>query len=672
MKKELLSGAVLFCLLLSAMAVNAESLLKNGDFEDGDAGWRMAAGSEIDVHGGYNGNSGLHVWRDDPEKYTFPMQRIHLEVGHLYQLSLWTKGDGLDRVTSSYGVEYYGNGQKWLGGAYNRGPQESSFDWTYREVTVCPPVGTEFCQVVLYLEKGGTGHVWFDNVVLEPADRNPDIFLVAPVQGLLKSSGETARVRVAKLGSDRPDYFDGWRVRLTTVTDAGESALEQPIQERTLSFAIPEVSSGAVALKAELVNPEGQVVNSIDREYQVVTADDAAPAEACLIDERGRAWVDGKPFLPIGLYLSDLRDPDDLARLMGSPFNCFMPYHSPGLALPGFQQPPYSVEKIRALLDVVERNGKKIIFSVKDLFPSAKFQAFVSGMQKNLSMPDATTDEMVTYLVNGLKDHPAILAWYLNDEISLAHVEMVNERRALLNRLDPWHPSWGVLCDFNEAAYFANACDVFGVDPYPLMKKTSPREQKKVVTAMESFEASGLAACWCVPQLFNWGTYQARRKPETYPEYVEPSEDEMRAMSLLMANRGARGFIFYSDFDLKRPTDPASFKTPVEPPETFANRWHDICEVARLLEELAPFLLSDHASESVPCEVLEGSAEIRLFRDNAGRVRVLLSAIGPGPVKIRLRPGIDGLRSFYGKCSLQEDGSWLFEGQDITSDVLGN
>lgn len=672
MKQAFLSIVVLFCLVLSISAQSAQSLLKNGDFEDGESGWQMVEGAEIDAHGGYNGNSGLHVWRDDPEKYSFPIQRVKLEIGRLYQLSLWTKGEGCDRATASYGVEYYSAEKKWLGGAYNIGPQESSFDWTYREVTACPPAGTDFCQVVLYLEKGGTGHVWFDNVALEPTDRNPDIFLVQPIQGLVKASGETARVRVAKLGSDRPDYFDGWKVRLTTTSADGEAVQSQAIETRNLEFALGELPAGTVTLNAELLNPDGEVINAVKHTFQAMAEALERPQGACVIDERGRAWVNGKPFLPIGLYLSDLRNPDDLVRLMDSPFNCFMPYHSIGLAVPGQQNPPYTFEKIRALLDVLQRNDKKVIFSIKDFFPTAKFQPTVNSVHKNMDQPFGEVDELVTRVVAALRDHPALLAWYVNDEISLSHVQMVNDRRDLVNGLDPWHPTWGVLCDYNEAPFFASACDVFGVDPYPLGKKAEPRTQKKVITAMEAFKASGLSACWVVPQLFNWGTYQARRKPETYPEYVEPSEEEMRTMTLLMAIRGAKGFIYYSYFDLHRPTDPSSFKPPVEAPENFYKRWDDIVRVAKLLQDLAPFLLSDHDSQPVPAEILEGQAEIRTFTDNSGQVRVLIAAIGPGPVKVRFQTEAPGLRSFYGRCTRQADGSWLFEGIDLVSDVLGN
>ncbi len=673
MKHTLLSLFALFCLFLSISVQSAPSLLENGDFEDGMSGWRLPAhGAEIDAHGGYNGNSGLHVWRDDPEQYSFPVQQVKLEVGRLYQLGLWTKGEGCDRATSSYGVEYYSAEKKWLGGAYNIGPQQASFDWTYREVTACPPVGTDYCQVVLYLEKGGTGHVWFDNVTLEPTDRNPDIFLVQPIQGLMKTTGEPARVHMAKLGSDRPDYFDGWEVRLTTTSADGETVQTQAIASRTLDFTLGGQPAGIVTLKAELVNPDGEVVNAVKHSFQAVDETQVRPQGACVIDGRGRAIVDGKPFLPIGLYLSDLRNPDDLARLMGSPFNCFMPYHSIGLAVPGQQKPPYTFEKIRALLDVVHRNDKKIIFSIKDFFPTPKFQPTVESTRKNMDQPFGEVDELVTRVVTELRDHPGLLAWYVNDEISLSHVQMVNDRRDLVNGLDPWHPTWGVLCDYNEAPFFASASDVFGVDPYPLGKKKDPRTQKKVVTAMDAFDASGLAACWCVPQLFNWGTYQARRKPETYPEYIEPSEEEMRTMTLLMAIRGAKGFIYYSDFDLKRPTDPHNFNPAVEPPETFANRWRDICQVAELLQELTPFLLSDHESQTVPCEVLEGQAEVRTFVDNSGQVRILVASIGPGPVKVRFQPGVPGLRSRYGRCTEEADGSWIFEGTDLVSDVLEN
>ena len=139
-------------------------------------------------------------------------------------------------------------------------------------------------------------------------------------------------------------------------------------------------------------------------------------------------------------------------------------------------------------------------------------------------------------------------------------------------------------------------------------------------------------------------------------------------MTLLMAIRGAKGFIYYCDHDLKRPA--MVFNPPLEPQEVFANRWHDIVQVAQLLQRLEPFIVSDYDSEPVEAQVLQGKAELRAFRDNSGQTCLLSSAIGPGPVAVRFSPKVKNLRSLYGRSRIQPDGSWLFEGKDLVSDVL--
>ena len=657
-------------IFLSICSAHAQNLLRNDDFEEGASSWVMVQDSEIKEHEGYNGTCGLHVWRTDEKKYDFVRQPIQLETGRTYRLGVWVKAENCQGTVPVAAVEYFDATDKYLSGVYahdwNSG---DSFDWTYRQVIALPPEGTDHCRVALYLERGGTGQAWFDAVSLTPVDCPPELFIVHPLQGLMRTRGEAVRLAVHRQGNGLPDgYLDGWKVRLRLSSDTGELSLEAPMETPQARIPLEAVPAGNVTLTAMLLNREGEEVARAERDYLALENDLSAPQGACVIDERGRAIVDGRPFLPIGLFNWEFGNPDDLARLAASPFNCFMPYYSIGMTLPG-QKPPLNLGKIRALMDVLHRNGKKIIFCIKDFYPGIAFQDYMRRFVRDKWEPEAPDmDTLVTSLVTGLRDHPALLAWYVNDEIRQSQVSMVSRRRALVNRLDPWHPTWGVLCHLDEAPFFDQAHDVLGLDAYPLRRKSQPRQQESVVRIMRVAEESGLKANWMVPQLFNWGNYLPSEKFGEYGDFIDPSEEEMRTMTLMLAIHGAKGFVYYCDHDLKKPY--FIIKPPVEPPEVFANRWHDIVEVARLLERLAPFLLSDRDSEPVAAEVIQGAAELRKFTDQAGRICVLVAAVGPGPVAVRFTPGVAGLKSLYGRCREQPDGSWRFEGEDLASDVL--
>jgi hypothetical protein len=46
---------------------------------------------------------------------------------------------------------------------------------------------------------------------------------------------------------------------------------------------------------------------------------------------------------------------------------------------------------------------------------------------------------VITKVVETFKDHPSLLAWYLCDELPVSMKERLEKRRALVNRLDPFH-----------------------------------------------------------------------------------------------------------------------------------------------------------------------------------------------------------------------------------------
>ena len=604
-----------------------------------DGWWGPEKNFQRDETVARTGSASFRWTNDDPNNYVLSSSRPkNLIPGNSYLLSGWVKTKDVKGGKAAICIEWNGPDGKWAGGAYLQGVNGTK-DWTRIFEIVRFPMDAQNPHLTCYGTRDATGTAWFDDLEIVPYFP-PCITQMSFDCYRAQTTGDQVKlfVGVSYVKAD----FAPELLKEISVGLEGQKIQDYEWDEdlNALVFTVPtkDLALGKHTVTVSVPNP-GLKTKEV-REI-TLTKVEKFPERKSFIDPQRRLIVDGKPFFPLGLYFGGVTH-EDVLNLADSPFNCIMPYH------------PIS----RETLDDLYAHGISVIYSVKDLYEGLQCQSDEEGREKTIKR------------INELKDHPGIIAWYINDELPLSMLEQLSGHRDLCEELDPGRPTWVVLYQVEQIRDYLPTFDVIGTDPYPISGKPASTAYKWAKMTCDG--GFGLRPCWQVPQLFNWGTYQARRKPETYPEYVEPSEEEMRTMTLLMAIRGAKGFIYYSYFDLHRPTDPSSFKTPVEAPENFDKRWNDIVRVAKLLQDLAPFLLSDQDSQAVPCEVLKGQAEIRTFMDNSGQVRILVASIGPGPVKVRFQTEVSGLRSFYGRCARQADGSWLFEGKDLASDVLGN
>ncbi|MBT3292243.1 MAG: hypothetical protein HN380_33265 [Victivallales bacterium] len=93
--------------------------------------------------------------------------------------------------------------------------------------------------------------------------------------------------------------------------------------------------------------------------------------------------------------------------------------------------------------------------------------------------------------------------------------------------------------------------------------------------------------------------------------------------------------------------------------------------MAKTMTDLAPFLLSDKDGPDVTVTAEEGSVLSKAYTDEKGRIRVLVTGIGPGPSQASLTVSTEApLRSVYGACTRNQDGRYRFRGTDICSDIL--
>ena len=150
------------------------------------------------------------------------------------------------------------------------------------------------------------------------------------------------------------------------------------------------------------------------------------------------------------MYWSSIK-PDLLKTYAEGPFNCLMPYGAP------------NPEQMNMAMNA----GLKVIYSVKDIYSGT------SWTPKNVKTV-ADEIKVIKDKVRAYKDHPALLAWYINDELPLNMIDRLTARRDLMEKLDPDHPAWVVLYQYNQVRSYIPSFDVIGTDPLPPFQRNRP------------------------------------------------------------------------------------------------------------------------------------------------------------------------------------------------------
>ncbi len=411
----------------------------------------------------------------------------------------------------------------------------------------------------------------------------------------------------------------------------------------------------------------------------------APPPGACIVDERGRCIVDGKPFLPVGVYCYRL-DRENIRRLASGSFNTVAPYSLLSCDMdsgvdPNQPGPPVktsSLETVRATLDECQRNGLKVSVPFAGAY-------WASSENDTERFGVSGYKAVIAKTVESFKRHPAVLTWYIADEPQLGAgpiktgkntVETLNYGDFLrgiyrsVKAQDPWHPIWTVFIGSSvltrDYRPLIGISDVVAIDVYSIDAKD--RHEMNAINLyadrMESYFGTRQGVpLWAVPQLENPGAYyRVKSREEFLAHHHEPTGDEMLGMALMFAIHGAKGFLFYSYHDMFG---------PLTAPD-FPRRWPEAVKVAKTLNSLAPFLVSDVDGPAVEATFSRGIGSAKGFADGEGKVRILISAGivgGPQAATIKVKTA-KALKAKYGRTARQADGSYLFLGKDICYDVL--
>ena len=292
------------------------------------------------------------------------------------------------------------------------------------------------------------------------------------------------------------------------------------------------------------------------------------------IDERNNTIVDGKPFFPIGWYGNI--NAKQVAEIAESPFNCYLAY--------GADVQPK--DKMLVFLDTLQKSGMKLLFGLTDINPAAAKPRTWEGITGN--------NKVTSAIVKAYRNHPALLAWYTNDERPWPMAAAFQKYYNIIADADTGHPCYIVLCENGDYNYFKNTTDIFGSDPYPI-PWGSPAT---ICSYLEQSKAAvnNHKPVWWVLQAFAWYQYRTLgangaivdndnldRGREPSPIELlygrAPTYEEERCMAYLAIVHGAKGLLYYCYYDMR-----------VLP--QYKHMWSEMKKIAAEVKSISPELMS--------------------------------------------------------------------------------
>ena len=305
----------------------------------------------------------------------------------------------------------------------------------------------------------------------------------------------------------------------------------------------------------------------------VATAED----RTSYIDENNRFILNGTPFFPLGLYVAQsFNSTSELDDIADSPFDTLMNYDiNKG-----------DPSQIAFYLTQLESKNLKLIFSLSEYFDDCKDTATLSD-----TAIDAITDK-----VESFKNYGAVISWYMNDERGLTCLSELEAGYKLVRDLDDNHPVWSVHWNTDWLIEEAGTTDVVGVDSYPI--------DNLPITSVSDVADKAMASgkpLWLVPQIFDWRDVRgdvASRDLTGRP----PTREDVRAMTYLAVNHGAKGLIYYAYFNLLANAD-------------YDTRWPEIKEVAGEIKVLRPVFLSIYQTDENDISCDSNDIDFKLMRE---------------------------------------------------------
>ena len=352
-----------------------------------------------------------------------------------------------------------------------------------------------------------------------------------------------------------------------------------PAQRSVVEFLLGGFAEGETTLHCRLLAAGKEVATS-----EAAVTKLPPKSNAVQIDNRRRGLiVDGLPFFPFGFVcIPDGRgqgDPSIPPDFAEHGFNLYSPYSS-GKGSAG-------LEHIRTWMDKCAETGVKVLFDLR-------FDCFEPFWKSREAEWTPEGWQALRTLVEGIRDHPALMAWYIADEPRDRHLETLAEMRQFIKKLDPYHPTCIVFQEepaLPKRREWRHVTDVTWTDCYPVSSFSTdqkdnpywihaPVEHRRGVASITAYWIGRLdevlghsSPLWYNPQFMGGGCHLW----DSYRR--EPSAQEVRSMTYAGLVSGVTGIFNW-------PYTPRFF--PTSP-----RLMDEAGKLSQEVMEMTPFLLSE-------------------------------------------------------------------------------
>jgi hypothetical protein len=231
----------------------------------------------------------------------------------------------------------------------------------------------------------------------------------------------------------------------------------------------------------------------------------------------GTLVADGLPFFPVGFYCQWPVFPTLPEEEVVKGFNMMSPYWK----IDNKQRK----ERLR-FMDRCAQLGMKVNYNICNVAAGGVHTEALSKDEKLALLKKE---------VEALRDHPALLSWYLYDEPEGQGVPADSLKAAydLIKTLDPYHPVTIVFMAPHMANQYAHVMDIAMTDPYPVPNGPIAQVEEYVEILNGYFRYQ--KPVWVVPQAFGGNEWWTR----------EPDPREVRAMTYLGLIHNASGVKYF-------------------------------------------------------------------------------------------------------------------------------
>ena len=275
-----------------------------------------------------------------------------------------------------------------------------------------------------------------------------------------------------------------------------EESLSLASGKAEVSVPMENVASGKVVISLDL-QQAGKIISSCGKEIMILPATDG---NEVWIDSQRRVVVNGEPVFLRGFYGVGEYNFEDLEAC-----GCNL-VQSYGLNT-------YPRESLLEYFDRVQSLGMKVImypYIHMDVSP----RGFKIGEQLSASLSQEQKQTIIDF-VNSIKDHPALLGWYLFDEPrDDKYLNTLHEINLLLHEVDPYHVTFGNNDSGSGCLDVQECADVLMPDIYPAPRKETEALGRPIASIFnqvrsiaQKTEANGIAYS---PQAFDWDCYTER------------------------------------------------------------------------------------------------------------------------------------------------------------------